>query len=129
MKNIIFLISIIVFISGCRNTMVGLTGRDYDEYIASIKPRLYYWSKAGATKEERRDDAVACGSTRMIISPNSPCIIQKRSCEDHLDNMPNFFGQIKKARKPYETEYETEKRLYNNWANCMRGKGYKHMRE
>jgi|GEM_PF-4385035 len=128
MRNIIycFIFSLyIVFSSGCMEPGISWT---WNKYQASMKPSLYYWRKDGATKEQRRNDAVACGSTRMIIAPQSPCIIQKRSCEDHLDNMPNFFGQIEKAKKPYETEYETEKRLYNNWENCMIKKGYTYER-
>jgi len=112
MKNIIFLISIIVFISGCRNTMVGLTGRDYDEYIASIKPELYYWHKNGAREEQKTKDWVKCGG-----HPNGQFIWNKI--------------QIKKEMRPNDINndyyrYLAYERLRNKTRNCMKNKGYVH---
>jgi hypothetical protein len=84
------------------------TGRD--EYLKSIKPYLQYWDKPGITPEGRREDSVGCGASG-----------------DSSDRAGIGSARIKAAQRPGETERETETRLRQDWANCMRGKGYRYV--
>jgi hypothetical protein len=117
MKNIIRIIlsiSPILMLSGCCCGIGGMWVNG-NPFPSPQKPALYSWYKDGVSSEERRNDAVICGSVRPVITANSPCVIRDFSCEDHLDNMPIF---------PNITIQKERENLWKKWRNCMQSKGY-----
>ena len=117
MKRVLLAMFILLFFNGC----IGMEGKfsqmNEQEFweVRHHKPALYSWYKDGVSSEERRNDAVICGSVRPVITANSPCVIRDFSCEDHLDNMPIF---------PNITIQKERENLWKKWRNCMQSKGY-----
>ncbi|MDY0196080.1 MAG: hypothetical protein WC253_06900 [Sulfurovaceae bacterium] len=116
MKRIYVLVLISIFFYGCRGGMIGLSGQDRVDFIAAIKPALYYWHKNGVSEEQKIRDWIECGGhTNGQFVWNETKIRQEmRPGEVYTTNIYQ--------NKAYN-------RLQNKLINCMDKKGYKNLRD
>ncbi|MFA5502344.1 MAG: hypothetical protein WC253_06895 [Sulfurovaceae bacterium] len=86
------------------------------EKLRNPKPALYYWQKTGASEEQKIRDWVECGGNPKSGGfPWSEVEIKK---EMRPGDINNFFYK----QQAYD-------RLKIKFGNCMRGKGYKNLRD
>lgn len=91
--------------TGCLGIEPAVSGRDFDEYMKSIKPYIEYWEKSEMTTESRRQDSTGCkagGVTAYGV----------------------YQPELESARLPGEQAREAYVRLFRDWQRCMISKGY-----
>ena len=108
MLRISTLLSLAFMLSGCLygQCINGPCALERSAILKSIKPFGAHFIKDGMTKESRLDDTVACGSGRTEYVLFSDLEIQAAKQPDDPNDIRAYL------------------RLRDQWASCMRGKGY-----
>lgn len=108
MRNILWM-NLLLMLSSCGIGGYWMNGNP--SAGKNIKPYLHYWVKEGVSAEGRLGDGAACGGGYREA------------------NMPSFEkAKIIAERLPDEVdENKAYSRLFNNWKNCMKNKGYRYV--
>jgi len=108
MLRISTLLSLAFMLSGCLygQCINGPCALEHSAILKSIKPSGAHFIKDGMTKESRRMDIAACGAKG----------------NESVNFLPD---QIQAAKQPDDpNDIRAYLRLRDQWASCMRGKGY-----
>ena len=103
-----------LLLTGCNTTVLVASGKEFSDYLKSIKPYGEYWVKEGGTVEQRRQDAWACGA-----APHNT----------GADHVTFTHAQINAELRSGETDMDIARsRLRKVWIECMKSKGYEYRR-